>query len=68
MTLDRDALASGDDDELDRLRLALLHERSRAELAEAALAALRAEHGGIPDEATPRAGRGRSGGRFRRRR
>lgn len=47
MTLDRDDLASADPgevDELDRLRLALLRERSRAERAEQELAALRARH------------------------
>lgn len=35
-----------DGDELDRLRLALLHERSRAEHAEQQLAELRAEQAG----------------------
>lgn len=34
-----------DGDELDRLRIALLHERSRAEHAERQLAELRAEQG-----------------------
>jgi len=46
MSDDRDDLGGRVDpatDELDRLRLALLHERSRAERAEEELAALRAE-------------------------
>jgi len=45
MTHNRDDLPDGGEpaDELDRLRLALLHERSRAEHAERELAALRAD-------------------------
>jgi hypothetical protein len=45
--------AYGDTDELDRLRLALLHERSRAENAERELAALRAEQGEQTEQAGP---------------
>nr|MCW2727133.1 hypothetical protein [Aeromicrobium sp.] len=41
--------ASGVADELDRLRLALLHERSRAERAEHELAALRVERSAVPE-------------------
>jgi len=44
----------GDGDELDRLRLALLHERSRAEVAERELAELRATiERAAADEASP---------------
>lgn len=53
MTLDRDDIATADPaggDELDRLRLALLHERSRAERAEDELAALRAQQ---PEQVEP---------------